>query len=190
MPQILVDGIPVLRVYANGVTRKASLSLSSDKFTLFVKTEKLIQKRSFFRSPTKPQNSKNDDIDDTGFRGIDIGAISKIQRGHARHRRFDMARSRTDSIKSLMSSVSLENSVSASTVDELNPALCFSIIFRGDWTLDLMMSKTAKISRDQILNALDHIINSYQNAKVQVSNDVLLLRYVWRDADKVSHIFY
>jgi hypothetical protein len=68
---------------------------------------------------------------------------------------------------------------------QLNPGLCFSIIFRGDWTLDLMMISQGK--RDQVLDALDRVIQTYQNAKRQVSNEVLLLRYVWLDADKVRY---
>jgi hypothetical protein len=41
------------------------------------------------------------------------------------------------------------------------------------------------ITRDQVLDALDRIVQTYQAAKRQVSNEVLLLRYVWLDADKV-----
>jgi hypothetical protein len=85
-----------------------------------------------------------------------------------------------------MSSVSLDTSSTVSSVDILDPTLCFSIIFRGDWTLDLMMEKCSSVSRNEMLNALDDIIFTYQEAKQQVSNDVLLLRYVWREVDKVS----
>lgn len=67
----------------------------------------------------------------------------------------------------------------------LNPGLCFSIIFRGDWTLDLMMTYgQPNITRDQVLDALDRVVQTYQAAKRQVSNEVMLLRYVWLDADK------
>ena len=67
----------------------------------------------------------------------------------------------------------------------LTPGRCFSIIFRGDWTLDLLLDSESNVSRDDILNSLDRIIQSYQEQKVKVSNDVLLLRYVWLEADKV-----
>jgi hypothetical protein len=112
----------------------------------------------------------------------------------------------------------------------LDPGSCFSIIFRGDWTLDLMMtdfdimttkssqrdsantnnggggdgdgdgdtstttssnktkrisnSNSSRITRDEILDALDKVIRTYSNAKQQVSNEVLLLRYVWTDSDQ------
>jgi hypothetical protein len=90
---------------------------------------------------------------------------------------------RQDSLKSLL------NTTVATTEDgnlTLNPGLCFSVIFRGDWTLDLMMTYgQPNITRDQVLDALDRIVQTYQVAKRQVSNEVLLLRYVWLDADKV-----
>jgi len=89
---------------------------------------------------------------------------------------------------------------------KLDPGKCFSIIFRGDWTLDLMIndfdimstktsamrdgnddsshSSVSKITRDEMLDALDDVIKAYKQAKQQVSNDVSLLRYVWIEADQ------
>ncbi|KAL3935905.1 MAG: hypothetical protein SGBAC_008668 [Bacillariaceae sp.] len=159
-----------------------TMKLSDDKFTLF------LNHGIPGKSPTKrlgflPSWKNGNELD----RVIDVGGISEIQRGHSR-RTFQLARSRTDSIKSMMSNVSLENSTVASqqnNMDVLDPSLCFSILFRGAWSLDLMMpSSSTSISRDEILNALDQIVYTYQSAKVMVSNDVLLLRYVWREAEK------
>lgn len=70
----------------------------------------------------------------------------------------------------------------------LQPNRSFSIIFRGERTLDLMT--TDDLDRDTILDALDHVIRSYQAAKQRVGNDVLLLRYIWLDVDKVSGKHY
>jgi hypothetical protein len=44
------------------------------------------------------------------------------------------------------------------------------------------------VNRDEILDTLDRIIQTYQEQKVKVSNDVLLLRYVWLEADKVCMV--
>jgi hypothetical protein len=66
----------------------------------------------------------------------------------------------------------------------LQPNRSFSIIFRGERTLDLMTAED--IDRDKFLDALDHIICAYQAAMVKVGKDVLLLRYIWLDVDKVS----
>ena len=67
--------------------------------------------------------------------------------------------------------------------DELDPKRSFSIIFRGERTLDLMTLEDDQ--RDDILDALDHVLQAYQAAKLKVTNDVLLLRYIWLDADRV-----
>ena len=67
------------------------------------------------------------------------------------------------------------------SVEQLEPSRCFSILFRGGWTLDLMMLADNN-KRDEILDALDFILKTYQQQKQRVSNDVLLLRYYWLDA--------
>jgi hypothetical protein len=116
------------------------------------------------------------------------------------------------------SSASSVRSDQGATTAELDPGSCFSIIFRGDWTLDLMMSdfdimttktsarthdsangsgnrksssknngtdttSSSRITRDEIIDALDNLIRAYSTAKRQVSNEVSLLRYVWSDSD-------
>eukprot|EP00531_Pseudo-nitzschia_arenysensis_P000376 CAMPEP_0116120770 /NCGR_PEP_ID=MMETSP0329-20121206/3349_1 /TAXON_ID=697910 /ORGANISM="Pseudo-nitzschia arenysensis, Strain B593" /LENGTH=1047 /DNA_ID=CAMNT_0003614555 /DNA_START=263 /DNA_END=3405 /DNA_ORIENTATION=+ len=107
------------------------------------------------------------------------------------------------------SSVSSVASYAGSQATEaIDPGLCFSIIFRGDWTLDLMMpdfdimttktksasssssrsngaeeSNSSRITRDKVIDALDNLVRAYSTAKRQVSNEVLLLRYVWSDVD-------
>ena len=50
----------------------------------------------------------------------------------------------------------------------------FSIIFRGGRTLDLMMRDEID-DRDEVLDALDSVIQAYKTAKVRVEKDVLLL---------------
>ena len=66
--------------------------------------------------------------------------------------------------------------------EDLKPDKSFSIIFRGSRTLDLMMPYG---DRNVVLDALDLVLEAYQEAKVKVAKDVLLLRYVWLDVDKV-----
>lgn len=106
------------------------------------------------------------------------------------------ALSDTTSIMSSSAAASTRSSssIAAAALDDdgnlfLDPSQCFSIIFRGDWTLDLMLlsasAASGGASRDEILDALDMILKTYQKKKENVSNDVLLLRYVWMDADRV-----
>jgi hypothetical protein len=43
--------------------------------------------------------------------------------------------------------------------------------------------------RNTIIDALDSVLQAYQESKVKVAKDVLLLRYVWLDVDKVRLLF-
>jgi hypothetical protein len=107
---------------------------------------------------------------------------------------FHCRKNRQDSLRSLLSNGSTSatapttggpsSSVTSSasgTINaaQLNSSQCFSILFRGDWTLDLMILDS---KRDEVLDALDLILKTYQQQKQRVSNDVLLLRYHWLDA--------
>ena len=77
-----------------------------------------------------------------------------------------------------------------STMSKLNgiPLLddnrSFSLIFRGVKTLDLMVDEGGE--REKVLYILNSIVTEYGRAKVKVGNEVLLLRYVWNDVDRVS----
>lgn len=79
---------------------------------------------------------------------------------------------------------SIKDEAKRSDLFFLQPKRSFSIHFRGERTLDLMTADN--VNRDAILDALDNVICAYNAAKVKVGNDVLLLRYIWLDVDKVS----
>ena len=83
VPAILLEGVHVLRVFANGKTQKSFLTLSPDKFTLYLTTERKTAAVFSFFGRSKPTTVQE--------RAIDIGAIDRIQRGHAT-KRFEMAR--------------------------------------------------------------------------------------------------
>lgn len=59
-----------------------------------------------------------------------------------------------------------------------------SLIFRGANTLDLMVDSSGE--RETLLNVLNGLMVEYGRAKVKVGNEVLLLRYIWNDIDRVS----
>lgn len=65
---------------------------------------------------------------------------------------------------------------------QMDPQKSLSIIFRGDRTLDLILESRER--RDELLDALNRLIQAYQSSKVHASNDVLLLPYIWLDVDK------
>jgi hypothetical protein len=178
VPRRLMDGVNVLRVNANGRTRPSFLTLSEDKFTLYITTSR--------RGPSQKKLSmlglrRSQSDGATQERAIDIGAIDRVQRGQATHKFVMAKKNQQDSIKYMTD----DEQSQASAV--LDPKRSFSIIFRGERTLDLMTVESDE--RDGILDALDRVLEAYQTAKQKVTNDVLLLRYVWLDvADKTNLI--
>jgi hypothetical protein len=62
----------------------------------------------------------------------------------------------------------------------------FSLVFRGAKTMDLMVDDGG--DREEILYVLNKIVQEYGRAKLKVGNEVLLLRYIWNDVDRVSII--
>jgi len=194
--QSLMEGVHVLRVKVNGIMRESFLTLSQDKFTLYVTSGKIVSVapksyvsfgwlRFLVGSPSIPDpailassassiTNHTLDVTNPEERSIDIGAIDRIQRGQTTQK-FELAKkSRQDSRRNLMMD---------EDDDLLYPNRSFSIIFRGGRTLDLMMRDESD-DRDEVLDALDNVIKAYKAAKVRVEKDVLLLRYIWLDVDK------
>ena len=64
----------------------------------------------------------------------------------------------------------------------LDPAVSFSIIFLGGASVDLMAA--SKADRNRMCSVLDELLLAYQRGKTRVSQDVLLLRYVWLQVDR------
>jgi hypothetical protein len=125
VPSALQHGIQCVRVHASGTTQTQYLTLSQDKFTLYVTTQPLYGNNAnthhknkgggmaswlFRRSSSADSNTANNGSGTAGdapsavttptasyssrnrnteVRAIDIGAIHRIQRGHA-NRRFEM----------------------------------------------------------------------------------------------------
>jgi hypothetical protein len=123
VPSELQKGIPCVRVYANGKTSQVYLTLSADKFTLYISSQPLHKngaaenstKRKGVFSLLRRSSSGADSgapLSGSGTNGanaggtlstslrksnsgqnetraIDIGAVHRIQRGHA-NRRFEM----------------------------------------------------------------------------------------------------
>jgi hypothetical protein len=89
----------------------------------------------------------------------------------------------TSSVSSARSGTSAATTTTI-PMSQLDPALSFSIIFRGAHTVDLMAKSES--ARTQICDALDAILEAYQRRKTRVSTDILLLRYIWLGVDKAK----
>jgi hypothetical protein len=220
VPFLLLTGMPIYTVSANGKTQPATLTFSVDRFTAYIRHD---------QHHSNSNNSSSSAASGGGTRGgglsragsekslgggmfslsfrdagkieqraIDIGEMDRVQRGQSTQQ-FEQAKKhvKADNNKSLevlhkkaelqrnssaSSTSSLPASISTTAILKLDPALSFSIIFRGAHTLDLMAQ--AEKDRDIICNTLDQILRAYQRGKSRVSTDILLLRYVWLDVDK------
>jgi hypothetical protein len=92
VPSKLLEGINVLRVSANGTTRKSFLTLSEDKFTVYITHQKRGASPTSKGSIFSLRRSKSvADGEDAKERAIDIGSIDRIQRGQVTHK-FELAK--------------------------------------------------------------------------------------------------
>ncbi len=60
----------------------------------------------------------------------------------------------------------------------------FSIIYSGEKTIDIILPQICSTTRNEIVLALNKLLQRYNQAKTRVGNDVLLLRHIWNDVDK------
>lgn len=212
---VLLKGIEVIQVSANGSFQAVILTLSEDKFTLTISSSQ--KKAGFFR-----QQSINEE------RAIDIGEMDRIQRGQSTQQ-FEKAKKNAPAVRKPLTLRSISTGSSGGAADILTPAHAaaassslpkaplkksssvdysspsssgwsnihetqldphrsFSIIFRGAHTVDLMAVSLQV--RNEICDTLDRLLLAYQRGKVRVAHDVQLLRYVWLNVDhkKVGYI--
>lgn len=69
--------------------------------------------------------------------------------------------------------------------NELIVEKCFSIVYGQERSIDLMIIDD-NIFRDDLIKSIETLFDAYTAAKRFVSKDVLLLRSVWLECDKVS----
>lgn len=95
VPPILLEGVSVLRVKVNGSMRESFLTLSKDRFTVYITSSKVATeapaKRAWFSRGPKPESPSVSTAADVDERSIDIGAIDRIQRGQVTHK-FELAK--------------------------------------------------------------------------------------------------
>jgi hypothetical protein len=204
VPFSLLTGLQIFIVAANGKTQPATLTLSVDRFTAYLRKDNATPtSRGSLRRTSSGPSSGGSSVFSFGFRdpkveerAIDIGEMDRVQRGQSTQQ-FELAKKHVKADNKAIEeglkkaelqrnhSSSSNSSVTASVaINQLDPALSFSIIFRGAHTVDLMAK--SKHDRDEICDTLDRILQAYQRGKIRVSTDVLLLRYVWLDIDKAK----
>lgn len=107
IPPALLEGVEVRHVQVNGSMREAFLTLSSDRFTLYVTTTKrgvssnsssslgglfgLRRKPPVVTASSASVSTASANPSELEERSIDIGAIDRIQRGQVTHK-FELAK--------------------------------------------------------------------------------------------------
>jgi len=196
VPFSLLTGVQIYTVAASGKTTPAILTLSVDRFTAHIRRDQSVSSTKSNTSSVFSFGKRQDDSPED--RAIDIGEMDRVQRGqstqqfefakkkHAKEnnnvvevvlRKADLKRDYSNG-----SNTSTAQAISLAAIQQLDPSLSFSIIFRGAHTVDLMAQ--TKAERDEICDTLDAILLAYQRGKIRVSTDVLLLRYVFLDVDQ------
>ncbi|KAL3772145.1 hypothetical protein ACHAWO_004162 [Cyclotella atomus] len=191
-------GINVFKVNQNGKLEPALFTLSQDRFIISVLPRKLepsnlnrtgsggILRPSIILSRIISTSSTGgDSLDGAGSIDtailaaatvstdtVNVGSIDRIQAGQ-NTLKFELARQREKKL-------GLSRSING--IPLLNEDKCFSLIFRGAKTLDLMVDECG--NREEILYVLTTIVKEYERAKLKVGNEVQLLRYIWNDVDR------
>jgi len=177
VPHKILEGVNVIKVNNIGKTKVAFLTLSQDKFTVYITTSKIKNngRNSVLLPMLRRVTSIRSHDDEYEYeRAIDVGSIIRIQKGQ-NTLKFELARKYRNKISSPKRG-KLET-------PDLDSNKCFSIFFAGGRTVDFMVSDS-DLGRDEIVDTLERLVQTYAEKKCQVGDDVILLRYIWLDVDK------
>lgn len=208
VPDVFFRGIDVFKVTAKGKLEPATLTISRDKFIISVlpRTVRLERVgssnggRSGLMRPgiLSRARSGNNSVGSSG--GVSIGTIGTMSSVDGMETSFLFSPSATvdigsiDRIESGQNTLLFEkarqrerkqtmNQRARDGVPPLDERRSFSLVFRGARTLDLMVDESG--DREEIIYVLNDLVTEYGKAKVKVGKEVLLLRYVWNDVDRV-----
>lgn len=111
---------------------------------------------------------ENDDGDLNG-KVIDVGSIDRVQTGQ-NTKQFEHYRAQKTS--AFLEQIEKES------------LLSFSIMYRGERSVALITNSEEDFNI--IIRTLDILVDTYNKASLSLGKDVMLLRYIWSDMDKVS----
>lgn len=187
MAQVEVDerllrGVRVTKVTTHGKFKARVLTLSRDRFALFV-THKNVKSKGRLGvlstvAKTLPlplisrkgiRGFSNSDVRDLYVRYLDIADIDFINVGYPCTRKLESSRS-TNRLKG-----------ADDRIDKFDDQIV-SIAYRGGETLDFFIPDAEE--RKLLVSTLDTLRETYHNAALMVANEARLLRYVWYDVDK------
>lgn len=176
----LGHGIAVLKVTTRGQLKKRVLTVSDDRFALFV-THALIKgkNKGFTMAKTLAVPlistkgilglSGSDGLRGEYVRHIDVADIDGVQLGFVGTLKLEAARGRVNRLKG-----------ESSTVDSMADQIV-TILHHGNQSLDLLVPD--KKDRIALETCVRQMRQTYMAAQKHVSNEDLLLRYIWYDVD-------
>ena len=180
--EALEQGIRVTKVTTRGAFKKRVITLSKDKYAIFVTHQKLKDKGTsgFFSNiaSTLPlpvisrkglvgfTNEKS--LRDRFVRYIDVSDIDYVSWGVVGTQKLEYSRT-TNRLKG-----------GSSMVDQ-NRKKLVTIGHHGNQTLDIIVP--SENEKKQLVQCLKTMQEVYEERKQGVSNEALLLRYIWYDVD-------
>jgi hypothetical protein len=166
----LEHGIPVLKVTRRGTWKPRIVTVSKDRFALFVTHQTMGRGRGVWskmaRSLPLPLITRQGVVGFTNrqtlreqfVRSLDVADLDFIQCGCIATQKLEWARTNRDDAQQIV-----------------------TIGHSGNRTMDLLIVNDRH--RQLLIKCLQHMRTAYQAIQVAVSNEALLLRYIWYDVD-------
>lgn len=166
------QGIRVTKIDKNGKMAKRFLTISKDKMAIYCtheNIEKFLAKRESSFPLTLPVFPRGGGHADAGQRHIDVADLVDITTGLVGT--FKLEKSRN------------ENRLKGRLVSEIdvNREQIVIITHHGNSTLNVLVED--KVERKTLVDTLRQMMKHYDEARLFVDNEALLLRYTWYDVD-------
>ena len=178
---LLEKGIHVSKVTSRGQIKQRVVTISQDKFALFCTHRPLKRGKGVLstmatkisvpfvtRKGIRGFMGGEELLRDRYVRYIDVADIDAVHVGVLSTQKLEYARTE-NRLKGLDSPID-------GMVDKV-----VSIIHHGHETLDLVVPDRSELK--ELVNCLRLMVGTYHQARKKVSNDALLLRYIWYDVD-------
>jgi phosphatidylinositol phospholipase C delta len=179
-PDALKKGVRVTKITTRGILKPRVMTISADKFAVFCTKSPLSGGRGvlstaankiplpFLTRKAFMGFNQPEALRDMYVRYIDVADMDAIEVGLVGTQRLETTREK-NRLKGLDSKVdSCKNQI-------------VTIVHHGDQTLDLLVPNAQE--QKLLVDCLQKMREAYHEAKKDVTNEALLLRYIWYDVD-------
>jgi hypothetical protein len=170
-------GIKVIKVTCRGQLKHRIITLSQDKMALFCTKTRVKDGLMGYMARKLPVPwltrkgcrgfMSQEALRDTYVRYIDVADLVCVYQGVVSSRKLEVSR-KTNRLKGL-------NGIVDQRVNEI------VTIVHGNDTLDLLVPDEEE--RHELVACINNMIATYKSARINVSNEALLLRHIWYDID-------